>query len=43
MLDLKAAGWSELSARDAVNREFSFRDCNQASGFMSQVTYKWRR
>ena len=43
ILDLKAAGWSELSERDAINKEFSFRNFNQASGFMSQVTYKQRR
>ncbi|KAB0373454.1 hypothetical protein FD755_015113 [Muntiacus reevesi] len=29
LLDLKAAGWSELSERDAINKEFSFRNFNQ--------------
>ena len=43
ILDLKAVGWLELSERDAINKEFSFRNFNQASGFMSQVTYKQRR
>ncbi|XP_036711429.1 pterin-4-alpha-carbinolamine dehydratase 2-like [Balaenoptera musculus] len=38
ILDLKAAGWSELSERGAIYKEFSFKYCNQASGFMSQVT-----
>ncbi|KAM4819623.1 pterin-4-alpha-carbinolamine dehydratase 2 [Thomomys bottae] len=37
MLDLKAAGWSELSERDAIYKEFSFKNFNQAFGFMSRV------
>ncbi|PNJ59670.1 PCBD2 isoform 1, partial [Pongo abelii] len=37
ILDLKAAGWSELSERDAIYKEFSFRNFNQAFGFMSRV------
>uniref|UniRef100_A0A8I6AE92 4a-hydroxytetrahydrobiopterin dehydratase n=1 Tax=Rattus norvegicus TaxID=10116 RepID=A0A8I6AE92_RAT len=35
--DLKAAGWSELSERDAIYKEFSFKNFNQAFGFMSRV------
>ncbi|XP_038952380.1 pterin-4-alpha-carbinolamine dehydratase 2 isoform X1 [Rattus norvegicus] len=27
--DLKAAGWSELSERDAIYKEFSFKNFNQ--------------
>ncbi|XP_057403436.1 pterin-4-alpha-carbinolamine dehydratase 2-like [Balaenoptera acutorostrata] len=37
MLDLKAAGWLELSERDAIYKEFSFKNFNQAFGFMSRV------
>uniref|UniRef100_A0A2K5J7C6 4a-hydroxytetrahydrobiopterin dehydratase n=1 Tax=Colobus angolensis palliatus TaxID=336983 RepID=A0A2K5J7C6_COLAP len=37
ILDLKAAGWSELSERDAIYKEFSFHSFNQAFGFMSRV------
>ncbi|XP_039323312.1 pterin-4-alpha-carbinolamine dehydratase 2 isoform X2 [Saimiri boliviensis] len=36
-LALKAAGWSELSERDAIYKEFSFQNFNQAFGFMSRV------
>ncbi|XP_072486004.1 pterin-4-alpha-carbinolamine dehydratase 2 isoform X2 [Notamacropus eugenii] len=35
--DLKAAGWSELSERDALYKEFCFKNFNQAFGFMSRV------
>ncbi|XP_029798229.1 pterin-4-alpha-carbinolamine dehydratase 2 isoform X3 [Suricata suricatta] len=28
--DLKAAGWSELNGRDAIYKEFSFKNFNQA-------------
>ncbi|XP_013362446.1 PREDICTED: pterin-4-alpha-carbinolamine dehydratase 2 isoform X1 [Chinchilla lanigera] len=35
--DLKKAGWSELSERDAIYKEFSFKNFNQAFGFMSRV------
>ncbi|XP_051050041.1 pterin-4-alpha-carbinolamine dehydratase 2 [Phodopus roborovskii] len=34
---LKAAGWSELSDRDAICKEFTFKSFNQAFGFMSRV------
>ncbi|XP_032952487.1 cation channel sperm-associated protein 3 isoform X3 [Rhinolophus ferrumequinum] len=37
ILDLKAAGWLELSERDAIYKEFSFKTFNQAFGFMSRV------
>ncbi|KAI4541230.1 hypothetical protein MG293_008372 [Ovis ammon polii] len=37
ILDLKAAGWLELSERDAIYKEFSFKNFNQAFGFMSRV------
>ncbi|KAF3821561.1 hypothetical protein GH733_009603, partial [Mirounga leonina] len=29
ILDLKAAGWSELHERDALYKEFSFKNFNQ--------------
>ncbi|XP_032281108.1 pterin-4-alpha-carbinolamine dehydratase 2 [Phoca vitulina] len=35
--DLKAAGWSESHERDALYKEFSFKNFNQAFGFMSRV------
>uniref|UniRef100_A0A8C2M4V0 4a-hydroxytetrahydrobiopterin dehydratase n=2 Tax=Cricetulus griseus TaxID=10029 RepID=A0A8C2M4V0_CRIGR len=34
---LRAAGWSELSERDAIYKEFTFKNFNQAFGFMSRV------
>ncbi|KAM8765031.1 pterin-4-alpha-carbinolamine dehydratase 2 isoform 1-T1 [Rhynchonycteris naso] len=37
ILDLKTAGWSELRERDAIYKEFSFKNFNQAFGFMSRV------
>ncbi|XP_055285115.1 pterin-4-alpha-carbinolamine dehydratase 2 isoform X2 [Moschus berezovskii] len=37
ILDLKAAGWLELNERDAIYKEFSFKNFNQAFGFMSRV------
>ncbi|XP_063086980.1 pterin-4-alpha-carbinolamine dehydratase 2 isoform X2 [Cavia porcellus] len=37
LLDLKNAGWSELSERNAIYKEFSFKNFNQAFGFMSRV------
>nr|XP_036872109.1 pterin-4-alpha-carbinolamine dehydratase 2 [Manis javanica] len=30
ILDLKAAGWSESNERDAIYKEFSFKNFNQA-------------
>ncbi|GLH76994.1 putative pterin-4-alpha-carbinolamine dehydratase [Bradyrhizobium sp. SSBR45G] len=31
------AGWSELDGRDAITRTFTFRDFNEAFGFMTRV------
>jgi 4a-hydroxytetrahydrobiopterin dehydratase len=31
------AGWTEVSGRDAIARTFTFRDFNEAFGFMSRV------
>lgn len=30
-------GWSELKGRDAIARTFTFRDFNEAFGFMARV------
>lgn len=30
-------GWSEVSGRDAIRRTFTFRDFNEAFGFMSRA------
>ncbi|XP_006898648.1 PREDICTED: pterin-4-alpha-carbinolamine dehydratase 2-like [Elephantulus edwardii] len=37
ILDLTAARWAELSTRNVIYKEFSFKNFNQAFGFMSQV------
>ncbi|KAM6299764.1 pterin-4-alpha-carbinolamine dehydratase 2 [Aegotheles albertisi] len=37
LLDLKASGWSELGERDAIYKEFHFKNFNQAFGFMTRV------
>ena len=31
------AGWSEVAGRDAIAKEFRFKDFNAAFGFMSRV------
>ena len=31
------AGWSEVSGRDAIARTFTFRDFNEAFGFMARA------
>jgi 4a-hydroxytetrahydrobiopterin dehydratase len=30
-------GWAEIAGRDAIRKEFRFKDFNQAFGFMSRV------
>ena len=30
-------GWGEIAGRDAIRKEFRFKDFNQAFGFMSRV------
>jgi len=30
-------GWNEVAGRDAIRKEFRFRDFNQAFGFMGRV------
>jgi 4a-hydroxytetrahydrobiopterin dehydratase len=32
----KLSGWSEVSGRDAIARKFTFRDFNEAFGFMTR-------
>lgn len=34
---LKKSGWTEVEKRDAIYKEFRFKDFNQAFGFMSRV------
>ena len=33
----KLSWWSELDGRDAISRSFTFRDFNEAFGFMTRV------
>jgi 4a-hydroxytetrahydrobiopterin dehydratase len=33
----KLSGWSEVSGRDAIAKTFTFKDFNQAFGFMTRV------
>ncbi len=33
----KLAGWSEVDGRDAIAKTFTFKDFNEAFGFMSRV------
>ncbi|XP_069754522.1 pterin-4-alpha-carbinolamine dehydratase 2-like isoform X9 [Narcine bancroftii] len=35
--ELKAAGWEDVEDRDALFKEFSFKNFNQAFGFMTRV------
>uniref|UniRef100_A0A8C4T3B0 Pterin-4-alpha-carbinolamine dehydratase n=1 Tax=Erpetoichthys calabaricus TaxID=27687 RepID=A0A8C4T3B0_ERPCA len=35
--NLKASGWIEVEGRDAIYKEFLFKDFNQAFGFMTRV------
>lgn len=34
---LELTGWSEVGGRDAIARTFSFKDFNEAFGFMARV------
>jgi 4a-hydroxytetrahydrobiopterin dehydratase len=33
----KLAGWSEVKGRDAISRTFTFKDFNEAFGFMARA------
>jgi len=33
----KLAGWSEVAGRDAIAKKFSFKDFNEAFGFMARA------
>jgi 4a-hydroxytetrahydrobiopterin dehydratase len=33
----KLAGWAEISGRDAITRKFTFKDFNEAFGFMTRA------
>ena len=37
---LRKAGWTEVEGRDAIYKEFLFKDFNQAFGFMTRVALK---
>ena len=34
---LRKSGWTEVEGRDAIYKEFLFKDFNQAFGFMTRV------
>lgn len=38
--NLKESGWTEVEGRDAIYKEFMFKDFNQAFGFMTRVALK---
>ncbi|CAD6184550.1 unnamed protein product [Caenorhabditis auriculariae] len=40
MSPLLAAGWKMVSGRDAIQKEFLFKNFNEAFGFMSRVALK---
>jgi len=33
----RLSGWSEVSGRDAISKKFTFKDFNQAFGFMTRA------
>ncbi|KAK7106739.1 hypothetical protein V1264_017960 [Littorina saxatilis] len=37
---LKATGWTDVQGRDAIYKEFLFKDFNEAFGFMTRVALK---
>ncbi|KFW78998.1 Pterin-4-alpha-carbinolamine dehydratase 2, partial [Manacus vitellinus] len=40
LLDLKASGWSELGERDAIYKEFNFKNFNQVITVIHHFSYK---
>lgn len=37
---INLAGWDEVEGRDAIKKTFTFKDFNQAFGFMTRVALK---
>ena len=37
---LKSSGWEIAEGRDAIQKEFTFKDFNEAFGFMTRVAMK---
>eukprot|EP00118_Oscarella_pearsei_P025288 m.307925 g.307925 ORF g.307925 m.307925 type:complete len:115 (+) comp43033_c0_seq1:28-372(+) len=37
---LREAGWKDVDGRDAIHKDFQFKDFNQAFGFMTRVALK---
>jgi 4a-hydroxytetrahydrobiopterin dehydratase len=37
---MNLAGWDEVAGRDAIKKIFTFKDFNEAFGFMSRVALK---
>jgi len=40
LAELRAVGWSEVPGRDAIYKEYVFKDFNQAFGVMTRVAMK---
>jgi 4a-hydroxytetrahydrobiopterin dehydratase len=40
LAELKSAGWAEVEGRDAIYKEYVFKDFNQAFGVMTRVAMK---
>lgn len=40
LADLIAADWKEVEGRDAIQKQFMFKNFNQAFGFMTRVALK---
>ncbi|XP_065828265.1 pterin-4-alpha-carbinolamine dehydratase-like [Oscarella lobularis] len=40
MAILREAGWKEVEGRDAIHKDFAFKDFNEAFGFMTRVALK---
>jgi len=37
LIPLRSTGWTEVAGRDAIYKEFQFKNFNQAWGFMSRI------
>lgn len=40
LLSIRKSGWVDVEGRDAIYKEFIFKDFNQAFGFMARVALK---